>query len=168
MRAELADLDDVGPAAASVERHEAQHRLDALQLLRMPPQIDALVRGDSSAAEDVRDAVKNELSAYVAQIARDDRPPRTTFTLLVRFLVNPRTRSSTESFVAAIATAELARELGIAGASPLLARGRLDEARLIHAHRSSSAVPPAALTGAARKVWARLFGRELATLTLVR
>jgi len=154
--------------AASVERHEAQHRLDALHVLRMPAQVEQLVRGDSPAVEDIRDAVKNELSAYLAQIARDDRTPRTTFTLLVRFLVNPRTRGSTESFVAVIATEEIAKELGIAGASPLLARSRLDEARLIEAHRSVTAVPAAALTAAARKVWARLFGRELATLTLLR
>jgi hypothetical protein len=154
--------------AASVERHEAQHRLDALHAIPMPAQVERAVRGESAAADDVRDAVKNELSAYLAQIARDERMPRTTLTLLVRFLVNPKTRGSTESHVAIVAVEELAHELGVVGASPLVVRGRIDEARLIRAHRELTSVPPATLTAAARRVWARLFGRELPPLALVR
>lgn len=154
--------------ADSVERHEAQHRLDAIRGLEMPSQVERLVRGSGALAANVRDGVKNELSAYVAQIARDDRLARTTFTLLVRFLVNPKTRSSTESYAAIVATEERAQELGATDVGSLVLRGRLDEDRLARAHRAITAVPPAKLADAVRHVWKRLFGRDLAALERVR
>jgi hypothetical protein len=153
--------------ADSVERHEVQHRLDLLRPLPLPGAVETLVRGNGRVADDLRDAVKNELSGYIAQIARDERTPRTTLTMLVRFLVNPRTRSSTEGFVAVIAAEELAAELGIRGVAPITAHGRLDEARLARAHRELTSVPPSMLAAAARKVWSRLFERELDTLSLI-
>jgi len=166
-RAELAGLEEPAIRAAfadSVERHEAQHRLDAVSPIPMPAPVEALVRGEGRDADDLRDVVKNELSAYVAQIARETRTPCTTATLLARFAANPKTRGSTESAAAVIAVDALARELGGREGAPLVERARLDEARLVRAHATIAAAPPEAINGAARRAWARLFGRPLAPL----
>jgi hypothetical protein len=155
--------------ADSIERHEVQHRLDlkhatVVEPLPVPAPVAALIRGESQAADELRDAVKNELSGYVAQLARDHRIPRTTLTLLLRFLVNPRTRTSTEAYVARIAAEELCAVLGIRGVAPLVHDGRLDEDRLARAHRELTSVPPKELTTAAATLWGQLFGRRLPTI----
>ena len=152
---------------ASVERHEVQHRLDQINPLETPKAIDALVPpGGGRAADNVRDHVRNELSAYLAQIARDEALTKTTFTMLLRFLADPRVRGGVESYAALIATEELASELGISGVTPLLHDRKLDDARIDVAHRGLTAVPAPKLQEAARRVWARLFGRALPDLSL--
>lgn len=160
-----AELRDV--LADSIERHEVQHRLDVVRPLPLPAVVQSLFRGTSRRADDLRDAVKNELSGYLAQIARDERMPRTMLTLLLRFALNPRTRGSTEAHVAVITAEELAAELGIRGVTPLVTRGRVDEARLVRAHQELTAVAPGMLRLAARRAWSRLFERELEVLSLV-
>jgi hypothetical protein len=151
--------------AESVERHEVQHRLDAMTPIPTPPPIDGLVPpGQGAAGEKLRDRIRAELSAYVAQIARDDRMPKTTFTLLARFLVDPRMRGTAESYASLVALEELSRELGVSGVIPILERGHLNDARIDLAHRSITAVTADDLRGAARRVWKRLFGAELAPL----
>jgi hypothetical protein len=155
--------------ADSIERHEVQHRLDlkhasSVAPLSVPSPVSALIRGDGQRADDLRDAVTSELSGYVSQLARDDRMPRTSLSLLLRFLVNPRTRSSTEAYVARITAEELCRILAIEGVAPLVHDGKLDEERLVRAHRELTSVPEAELTAAASTVWSQLFGRKLPTL----
>ena len=151
---------------ASVERHEVQHRLDQIHPITTPKAVDALVSpGGGRAGENLRDHIKNELSAYLAQLARDEPLARTTFTMLLRFLADPRVRGSAESYAALIATEELASELGIAGASPLLHDRLIDDARVDLAHRELTTVPAPKLRDAARKVWSRLYGADLAPLT---
>jgi len=127
---------------ASVERHEVQHRLDQIRPTAMPKEIDALIpRGTGPAGENVRSHVKNELSAYLAQVARDEPLTKTTFTMLVRFLADPRVRGGAESYAALIATEQLAAELGITGIAPLLDDRKLDDARIgrraSRAHRAT-------------------------------
>jgi hypothetical protein len=152
--------------ADSIERHEVQHRLDAMTPIPFPPQIDALVPpGQGIAGDRLRDRMRAELSAYVSQIARDERTPRTTFTLLARFLVDPRMRGTAESYAALIAMEELARDLGVSGVSPILQHGHLDDARIDLAHKSITAVPPEALRESARRVWKRLFAVDLAPVS---
>jgi hypothetical protein len=112
----------------------------------------------------VRDHVRNELSAYLAQVARDEALTRTTFTMLLRFLADARVHGGAESYAALIATEELAAELGIPGVAPLLHDRKLDDARIDVAHRELTAVPAPRLREAARRVWARLFGHPLAEL----
>lgn len=150
--------------ADSVERHEAQHRLDAMMRLRMSPAVRAVVHGDGAAVATTRNGVNNELSAYLAQIARDPKMPRTTFSLLVRFVVNPRTRVSSEGIAGVLATEALARELGAADTTPLVVDRRLDEERLVRAHRIITEAKPEAVAMAARHAWATFFGRELPAL----
>ena len=151
---------------ASVERHEVQHRLDHMRAIPTPKPIDALVPpGQGSGADNVRDHVKSELSAYLAQIAREEPLTKTTFTMLLRFLADPRVRGGVESYAALIATEELAAELDIKGVAPLLRDRKLDDARIEIAHRELTSVPAPALREAARKVWGRLFAGDLAPLT---
>jgi hypothetical protein len=153
--------------ADSIEHHEVQHRLDLkrgaeVEPLPVPAPVAAAIGGEGEHADDLRDAVKNELSGYVAQLAHENRLPRTTLALLLRFLVNPRTRTSTEGYAARIATEELCRVLAIRDVTPLVHDGRLDEERLARAYRELTNVPPAALTAAAAAVWHDSFGRTLA------
>jgi hypothetical protein len=152
--------------AESIERHEVQHRLDRMQGLAMPHAIDALVPpGQGPAGEKLRDHIRAELSAYVSQIARDDGTPKTTFTLLLRFLVDPRMRGTPEWYAALVATEELARELAIADVVPIRVGGHLDDVRIDHAHHALSSVPPDALRSAARRVWTSLFAADLPPLS---
>ncbi|HSO33754.1 MAG TPA: hypothetical protein VLT33_14575 [Labilithrix sp.] len=152
---------------ASVERHEVQHRLDQITPIPTPKALDALVPPGAKAAENVRNHVRSELSAYLAQIARDEPLTRTTFTMLLRFLADPRVRGGAESYAALVATEQLAAELGIAGVAPLFHDGKLDDARIDLAHRELTNVPAPKLRDAARKVWSRLFGAPLAPLAPV-
>lgn len=154
--------------AESVERHESQHRLDAMQHLRMSSAVNDVVHGDSTAVATIRNGVNNELSAYLSQIARDVKMPRTTYSLLVRFVVNPRTRVSSEGIAGVLATEALARELKVADETPLVVSRKLDEDRLVRAHKGITSAPPAEVSAAARRAWAVLFGRELPALDVVR
>ncbi|MBS2013759.1 MAG: hypothetical protein JST00_12780 [Deltaproteobacteria bacterium] len=150
--------------ADSVERHEAQHRLDAMMHLRMSAAVRAVVHGEGANVATIRNGVNNELSAYLAQIARDPKMPRTTYSLLVRFVVNPRTRVSSEGIAGVLATEALARELGAADTTPLVVDRRLDEERLVRAHRVITEAKPELVASAARRAWATIFGRELPAL----
>jgi hypothetical protein len=155
--------------ADSIERHEVQHRLDLEHATRhgplaMPAPVSASIRGEGPRAEEFRDAIKNELSGYVAELARDARMPKTMLALLLRFLMNPRTRTSTEAHVARITAEELCRVLGIRDVAPLVHDGLLDEERLARAHRELTQVSPSELAGAAATAWRNLFGRPLPEL----
>lgn len=152
----------------SVERHESQHRLDAMTHLKMSKAVRDVVHGDSAAVATIRNGVNNELSAYLAQIARDPKMPRTTYSLLVRFVVNPRTRVSSEGIAGVILTEALARELNVADVTPLVVNRRLDEERLVRAHGAITDAKAEDVALAARRAWASLFGRELLPLDALR
>jgi hypothetical protein len=158
--------------ADSVERHEVQHRLDLKSAnlevpLPVPERLFSIFRGESSVANDLRDAVKNELSGYLAQIARDERMPKTTYSMLLRFLINPRTRTSTEAFVALITTEELLRELKIKSPTTILLPNgqQVDEYQLTRAHHEITSASASDLSSAAQRVWARLYERDFPKLT---
>jgi hypothetical protein len=91
---------------------------------------------------------------------------RTTYTMVARFLVEPRLRGVTESYVALVVTEELARELGVVGLGPILRQGSVDEAELTRAHSAITTPSSAAVAAAARRVWSRLFRTELAPLAV--
>lgn len=153
---------------ASVERHEVQHRLDQITPIAMPKELDPLVApGGGKASEKIRNHIRSELSAYLSQIARDEPLTRTTFTMLLRFLADPRVRGGAESYAALIAIEQLASELGIKGVTPLVQDGKLDDARIDLAHRELTNVPAPRLRDAAKKVWSRLFGAPFAPLDRV-
>ena len=154
--------------ADSVERHESQHRLDAMTHLKMSAAVQGVVHGDGPSVATIRNGVNNELSAYLAQIARDPKMPRTTYSLLVRFVVNPRTRVSSEGIAGVILTEALARELKVVDVAPLVVNRRLDEERLVRAHRAITDAKAEDVAAAARRAWSSLFGRELLPLDALR
>jgi hypothetical protein len=151
---------------ASVERHEVQHRFDQMHAIPPPKRLDLMIPGGQGPGpERTRERITAELSAYVSQLARDTRTPRTSFTLLFRFLADESKRGLAEAYVAWIVTEELVTELGVQDALPLLRDGALDEARLATAYAGITSAAPPKLCDAAKRVWARLFGAELAALT---
>jgi hypothetical protein len=153
---------------ASVERHEVQHRLDTSHPTPMPARVDEFFPpGRGMATDRARTRLTHELSAYVAQIARDEALARTTYSLLVRFLFDPNMRGGIESHVALIVTQELARELGVP-LGPILVNRTVDDAMLERAHAGITGHPPAKIAAAASQVWSRLFGAPLAPLVASR
>jgi len=151
--------------AASLERHEVQHRLDVLRPTPKPAIVDQFVPpAQTPAIEARRDKIHLELSAYVAQIARDDRMPHVTFNFIVRYLVDPKQQSLAEAYAAIAAVEELAIELGTTDVGHVFHDHKFDEARILRAHQKVAATRSADLSAAARRVWARFFGSELAPL----
>jgi hypothetical protein len=151
--------------AASIERHEVQHRLDVLRPTTTPDVIDALVpSAQIKAVVERRRRIQSELSAYLAQLARDDLLPHVTFALIVRFLVDPKLRGSAESYAAIAAIEELARELAISDVVPVFHDHKVDDVRVGRAYRQIVAARGSDLSAAAKRVWARLFGAPLAPL----
>jgi hypothetical protein len=150
----------------SVERHEIQHRLDVMRPLPMPSRIDSLVSpGQGRAVEQLRYRIRSELSAYLAQLARDDVLPHTTLARCIRFIANPNLRGGPESYAMLVAIEGLARERGVTDVGPLLHDRALDGARIAVVHQRIAASSAEELRAAARSVWARLFGAPLAALT---
>jgi hypothetical protein len=151
--------------AASVERHEVQHRLDALRPLPRPAAIDELMPATQTpAGERRRDKIQVELSGYVSQIARDDLLPHVTFSLFIRYLVDPKLRGLEEAYAAIAAVEALAPELGATDVGHVFHDHKFDDDRILRAHRHAVAARGADLSAAARRVWGRLFGVELAAL----
>jgi hypothetical protein len=167
-RTELKRVYDVfsGAFTASVERHEVQHRLDLIRPIPMLERIDSILPPGRGAASDrIRDKIRSETSAYLAQLARDDRLTRSTFSRLMQFLVNPATRGTPESYVALILLEELGSELDAAVGAPLLHDHRFDIERIARAHKRIVSLPREKLRSAAARTWSRLFRAELAPLT---
>ncbi len=108
----------------SVERHEIQHRLDyGAGLLAVPPDICALLGIDNPlgvSAASVGGRARDELSAYLAQIASGATPIRDLL-LLSRSLFGER--SDAYSYAAWAAFLGIGRELDID--TSLIARGRV-------------------------------------------
>ncbi len=144
--------------ADSIERHEVQHRIDIIRPIPIPKEIDELVPPNAGKSSDRRrQRMQAELSAYLSQIGRDEKMARTTYTLLLRFLVDPKTRNTPEAVAAMITTEELAKELRVKDVVPLVHAGRLDEDRMVRAHTEFCRQKTPDLAAAARKAWARIF-----------
>jgi hypothetical protein len=118
----------------------------------------------TSAGERRRDKIQVELSGYLSQIARDDLLPHVTFSLLVRYLVDPKLHGVEEAYAAIAAVEALAPELGATEVGHVFHDHKFDEDRILRAHQRAVAARGADLSAAARRVWARLFGAELAPL----
>jgi len=146
---------------ASVERHEVQHRLDFLA--------DAEAQGDVRARYEVRGSSERagrELSAYLAQIARDGDLAPSTLTLLANHAFDRRAPRMAYRSVASMTLQGLAEELSLdVDARALGPRpSREDLAQL---YVALVARPPAELSDAARRLWERLFQRTLPPLERV-
>lgn len=154
--------------AFSIEGHEAQHRLDLLRPIPVPRAVDRYAPPlDRPAQNRLPRQIAAELSAYLAQIARDDAMPRVTYTRLAKFATDPAVRGGAESYVALLATEAITRELAAPDVGPLLHDGSVDEERMARAHRAIAAVPAPAPCAAAARAWQASFGAPLPKLTFV-
>ena len=156
--------------ASSIERHEVQHRLDALgpQPPPMPRALEARVGPLAEHGKERRGAAtaRAELSAYLAELARDARTPRVGLTLIARFLFDERLQGAPESYAALGIVEGLARGLGVgAGAEARILRdGAIDRSAAAEVYLALAALPPDRLRAAAKGLWERLFGAPLPEL----
>jgi len=151
---------------ASIERHEVQHRLDFMRPIPTLERIDSILPpGRGPASERIRFKILIETSAYLAQLARDDRLVHANFSRLMQFVVNPPMRGLPESYAALVITEELARELNVTDGARLHHDHAFDLARFARAHQMIVATPTADLRGAAARTWSRLFRADFAPLT---
>lgn len=153
--------------AASVERHEVQHRLDARRPPRMP---EALAARTGPLLHEGRErrhaaAARAELSAYLAELARDGRTPRVGLSMVARFLFDRRLHGTAECYAALTIFEELSRALDVRDEAPLLAQRTIDRRAASRVYLALAAAPPDRLRAAAKASWETLFGAKLADLT---
>lgn len=160
---------------ASVERHELQHRLDQWhtevsgRAMPLPPALQAFVgplRDPEGNPRPTAWRSQAELSAYLAELARDPHTLGTNLGVLAQFLIVPEHRASAECYAAVVIFEELARTLGIEGL-PLVMAGEIDHARVTRVYLALTDVPPARLRHAARALWEAWFGRPLPELVKI-
>jgi hypothetical protein len=184
-RAELAELERIEAALAdaallatyhalravlveSVEQHEVQHRLDYArrERLPLPKALEAYVGPMEHDGQERRAASQAtaELSAYLAELARDRRTPRVNLALVARFLFDRTLWASAESYVALVIFDGLTRSLATATRGPFLHDGEIDRARVAEAWLELDQRPGDELRRAARTLWQEMFGEELAEL----
>lgn len=151
--------------AVSVERHEAQHRVDlALGDAFVVPEV---LRAATGAGEETPHWVRRaalELSAYLSEIARDERTAGTNLAMAARFALSADQFGTPESYAILVILDELGEEAGVAR-EPLgrvVRRGRI-AGRVV----DLLDLPPDSLRAAARRTWERLFERPLPPLEIV-
>lgn len=152
--------------AASVTRHEVQHRLDARRPLRVPEELAARV---GPALKDGREQAhaahaRAELSAYLSELSRDDRAGRVGLTMVVRMLLDAHMHGTAESYAALTIVEGLAADLALPPEAPLVASRRVDRAAVGRRYLALSALPPERLRDAARRLWEKLYGVPLVVL----
>jgi hypothetical protein len=153
--------------AALVESHELQHRIDDLTGgLRLPEDLAAITgpirfegdeRGGAASARD-------EMSAYLAQLARTPALARTSLAMIARFLLDRHLWGGAECDGALVIVAGLARELGLP-AEPLLVQHFVDRGAVARALLAIFSRPPAEVSDAAARLWKSLYGVQLAQLS---
>ncbi len=150
--------------AATIEIHEVEHRLDyAVHGRRMPAELEAIVgpvlfegreRGGAAAARD-------EMSAYLAQLARTPSLVGTNLVLMSRFLQNRDFWGGAECHAALVIFSGLARELSLPD-EKLIVQHFVDRAAAARTLSALLARPPAQVAAAAARLWAHLYGEPLA------
>ncbi len=151
----------------SVERHEAQHRLDYArpEPLPMPKPLEALV-GPAGEGESHRFALQTraELSAYLAELSRDERTTRVNLTMIARFLFKKQMQGMAECYSAVVLFEGLADELGIPRTGGLVRGGNIARPRAAEIYLALTALPKETLRAAAGRLWAKLFEGPLPEL----
>jgi hypothetical protein len=164
----FASLRDV--LGRSVERHEVQHRLDALgqEPLRMPKALEERVgelMDEDGKERRIAASARAELSAYLAELARDTRTPKLGLTMITRFLFDQRLHGTGESYAALTILEGLAgRFASTAQLSTLLVNHKIDRHAVASAWFALVALPSQRLREEAGKLWQELFGLPLPEL----
>lgn len=174
---ELASLD--GPRIASrchalvsatVRRHEAEHGFDADRPapLRYPPALEAETGDVDDRNGEPRWLVlhaRNELSAWLSQIANDPTiPALVTWDLAGHAFSRPRW-GTPESYVAVVVLEGLARHLGGGDHAPVIHDGAIDRDRLAAVTTPIARASNTALRAAASALWTELYGEPLTVIT---
>jgi hypothetical protein len=132
----------------------------------MPKSLEARVGPLADGGKERRAAAtaRAELSAYLAELARDAQSPRVGLTLVARFLFDRRMHGAPESYAALSILEGLADALGVRPAAPLLAGGSIDRRAVSGVWTALVALPPDRLRDAAKKLWESLFSAPLPDL----
>jgi hypothetical protein len=158
--------------AASVERHEVQHRIDfGRGLVPIPEPLRArlgLGSGLDARPESLGARARDEMSAYLAMLAASPASSRLDLVLLSRFVFDRRAQGNAYCYAALIIIEELARQLGLPDLSPLTARGAI--LRSHAATRLAALVDrsPEELSAAAASLWELHYGGKLPNVTTSR
>jgi hypothetical protein len=147
-----------GALSAAVELHEIQHLLDHGRGRSLAGRFDDLASrlGDERLAR----AAMRETSAHLAQLARDERSART---ILGELLSNVFTDACADADCLAtlVLLEEIGAGLGHATAGSLSERPSYELADIAALYVAIAAHDTAAVAGAARAAWERLFGAPL-------
>ncbi len=168
LRAVYGDLEDA--FADSVERHEAQHRLDFASgtLQGAAPLLDerlGAVRREDGNRDSRAWHRRAELSAYLSEIARSPELAKVNLALIGRHLYLAWAWGSPESTGTVLIFEGLARRLGIEH-EPLVVARRVQRPALAELHLRLRERSGEQLSEAARALWAELFGAPLPPLAL--
>jgi hypothetical protein len=142
--------------ALSVEQHEAQHRLDYdRDRILVPPRVQELLglrSADDAYDSDFAMYVANEVSAYLAELARAPESPALALMSLSQSAFDREEWGGAYCYAALVVIDGLAAELG-AGGEKLVARGKIDRAALTRRFLAVTDRPEVDLRAAARRVW---------------
>ena len=151
--------------AISIARHEVQHRADFSRATpRKTPfaliEFVGMEISESGADNKFATQTKDELSAYLGELARDEATTRVNLTLLSRFLFNRALWGGAESYVALVVFQELGRELGLI-VPALLENGRIERDKVSALYLQLTEKKPQELQAAAKRVWEKQFAEPL-------
>ncbi len=158
---------------ASIERHEAQHRIDhaGTRAPPMPPSLEKLtggVRDDQGNPRPRAMRARGELSAYVAELGRDSRTSGVGLSIVTQFAIDSDFWGTAECYAALVLLDSVSVAANLDPKLPLLRDGKIDRAAVVDRYVALTELPPEALQAAARSAWKTLFGGPLAPLRLVR
>ncbi len=161
-----------GVIAKSVAHHEVQHRLDydGLVSLSLPEVLRRRV-GPLVQRGRVRlhvQSARNELSAYLAELARARHTTQLELALITRLALDQRNAASPESHAAEIILEGLAKLLGLVLTPGPNTQHSGERARyaLLYLHLTHQS--PSTLRCAAQHLWEDLFDMDLPELTMAK
>jgi hypothetical protein len=157
-----------GRLVASIERHEVQHRLDFMRSepLGMPAALERWVGPLEANGRERRGAerARSEMSAYLAQLARDEGTTKADTILALRFLLDQKMQGIPECYAALAILEGLADELAIPIDGPLVENGNISRQRAALLILAVLDKPAEAIRAASKRVWEKSFRSELAPL----
>ena len=154
----------LGVFADQVERHELQHQLDfRAGLMAVPHELRAMFGLSDDAPVDVTGNVascRDELSAYLAQIARSADHAATNVALVSRAAFDRNLWGTPHSYAAAVVLPALSGEFG-GPEGKLIRGGAIDRALATDMILAVTARPGGEIARAAASVYGKLFGSDL-------